>query len=529
MPDNFEIIALAIIVLTSLSIWGFPRRKSSHRLPPGPKGYPLIGNLFDMPPNASKSWLTFADWGKKYGDISSVTIFGQTIVVLNSISAANDMLAAKSSIYSDRPRLVLTGELGGWNQAIGASPYNDRWKQLRKLFHSAIGTPAANKRFDHSKEIEARRLIRNILRSPEKLNDHLRLTAGATMLRDTYGYEVVDEMNDPIIAVATEALDQFSRTTTPPYYLVEYLPWLKHVPAWFPGAFFKRYAIQISETLERMAQMPYDYTKETLARTAPVSFVSSLLETNPGEEIMIKWSAKSLYSGASDTSVSAIYAAYLVMTLRPDIAERAQKEIDEVVGSDRLPTFADRPHMPYVNAFVKEIIRWNTVTPLGGPHRSTEDDVHMGYFIPNGSIIIANIWYVPIPLAHCVYTNPRPMIISFLNRQMSHDEATYSDPMTFNPERFLGPKPQLDPMEFAFGFGRRSCPGIWFADAAIFIGCAMSLAVFKVSKAVDPNTAEEITPVYDPLPGTVSHPSPFKLEIKPRSEKAKSLILNQEI
>ncbi|KAF9000821.1 hypothetical protein BDQ17DRAFT_1190033, partial [Cyathus striatus] len=96
-------IALAIIVFTSLAIWGFPRRKSSHSLPPCPKGYRFIGNLFDMPPNASKSWLTFTDWGKKYGDISSVTIFGQTIVVLNSISAANDMLAAKSSIYSDRP------------------------------------------------------------------------------------------------------------------------------------------------------------------------------------------------------------------------------------------------------------------------------------------------------------------------------------------------------------------------------------------------------------------------------------------
>jgi hypothetical protein len=45
------------------------------------------------------------------------------------------------------------------------------------------------------------------------------------MLRDTYGYEVVDEVHDPIITIATEALDQFSRTTSPPYYLVEFLPW----------------------------------------------------------------------------------------------------------------------------------------------------------------------------------------------------------------------------------------------------------------------------------------------------------------
>jgi hypothetical protein len=53
------------------------------------------------------------------------------------------------------------------------------------------------------------------------------------MLRDTYGYEVVDEVNDPIIAIATEALDQFSRTTSPPYYLVEFLPWRMSIYLWF--------------------------------------------------------------------------------------------------------------------------------------------------------------------------------------------------------------------------------------------------------------------------------------------------------
>jgi len=44
------------------------------------------------------------------------------------------------------------------------------------------------------------------------------------MLRDTYGYEVIDENSDPVINIATEALNQFSRTTTPPYYMVEFIP-----------------------------------------------------------------------------------------------------------------------------------------------------------------------------------------------------------------------------------------------------------------------------------------------------------------
>jgi len=113
-------------------------------------------------------------------------------------------------------------------------------------------------------------------------------------------------------------------------------------------------------------------------------------------------------------------------------------------------------------------------------------------------------------------------------RKMSHDEHTYSDPMTFNPDRFLGSHPEPDPMDFVFGFGRRSCPGIHFADAAVYIGCAMSLAVFNVSKAVDEITGEVITPVYRPLSGTVSHPTPYKCTIRPRNEKAAALILQTE-
>lgn len=188
------------------------------------------------------------------------------------------------------------------------------------------------------------------------------------------------------------------------------------------------------------------------------------------------------------------------MILYPEVAQKAQAEIDEVVGNDRLPTFQDRPHLPYINALVKEVLRWNTVTPLGGPHRSTENDVFEGYYIPKGSVVLTNIW------------------------KMSHDKSIYTNPMTFNPERFLGPNPEPNPMDFTFGFGRRSCPGIWFADAAVYIGCAMSLAVFDISKYVDPATGKGIAPEYKPLPGTVSHPTPFKCTIRPRSEKAVSLI-----
>ena len=79
------------------------------------------------------------------------------------------------------------------------------------------------------------------------------------------------------------------------------------------------------------------------------------------------------------------------MVLHPDIQKRAQKEIDEIVGTDRFPTPTDRDNLPFCEALVKEVLRWNPVAPLGMPHKVELDDVQAGYFIPKGSLIIPNI------------------------------------------------------------------------------------------------------------------------------------------
>ena len=100
------------------------------------------------------------------------------------------------------------------------------------------------------------------------------------------------------------------------------------------------------------------------------------------------------------------------MTCFPDVQKKAQAEIDLVVGPDRLPSFADRDSLPYIDALVKEVFRWNAVVPTGEflrfteflptsitsmtgvPHRVSEDDIHDGYYIPKGSLIIPNIWSI---------------------------------------------------------------------------------------------------------------------------------------
>jgi cytochrome P450 len=451
-----------------------------------------------------KPWLTFAEWGKKYGAISHVEVLGQHIVVLNSVKSAMDMLDKKGAVYSDRPVLLMAGELVGWKPTLGLLPYGDLCRQQRKNIHQIIGNRAALEVYYPIEEIETHRFLKRVFSKPEQLQAHVRHTAGAIILRISHGYEV-KENNDPFIDLADRAVDQFSRAITPGAFMVDIVPFLANVPEWFPGAGFKRLAREWSKTREDMVATPYKFVKDQMAAgIALTSFTSNLLEgrtLSAEEDDMVMWSAATLYATGSDTTVSAIYSFFLAMTLFPDVQKRAQAEIDAVVGPDRLPSFADRDSLPYTEALVKEVHRWNVVAPTAVPHHVTEDDIHDGYHIPKGSLVIPNIWF------------------------MLNDPRTYANPSQFNPERFLdnnGKDPEIEPRTICFGFGRRICPGLLLADASVWISAAMSLAVFDISKVVEKGV--EITPKVDHTSGSVCHPKPFKCSIKPRSAKAIALI-----
>ena len=88
-------------------------------------------------------------------------------------------------------------------------------------------------------------------------------------------------------------------------------------------------------------------------------------------------------------------AFFSVMTRFPDAQNKAQRELDTVVGTERLPEFSDRLSLPYVNALVKELLRWHPAITVGLPHGVVADDVYNGHFVPGGATVFANIWFVP--------------------------------------------------------------------------------------------------------------------------------------
>jgi len=81
------------------------------------------------------------------------------------------------------------------------------------------------------------------------------------------------------------------------------------------------------------------------------------------------------------------------MILFPRVQQKARQELDQVIGSLRLPEFDDLPNLPYIGAIAKEVLRWNSLAPLGLPHTTSEDDVVGEYFIPKGTLVFGNTWY----------------------------------------------------------------------------------------------------------------------------------------
>ena len=120
-------------------------------------------------------------------------------------------------------------------------------------------------------------------------------------------------------------------------------------------------------------------------------------------------------SAVGAETTSAVLAWWmLAMVTYPEVQKHAQEELDAVVGRTRIPTYADLPHLQYIRAMVKEVLRWRPVDPLGLPHLSTKDDWYNGMFIPKGSMMIAHIW--------CLNRDP---------------EIYGADAAHFNPARFL--------------------------------------------------------------------------------------------
>ncbi|KAJ3573817.1 hypothetical protein NP233_g2189 [Leucocoprinus birnbaumii] len=477
--------ALLASALLVIAVYKTSRKRPAHPLPPGPPKRPLIDS-----------------------DILHVSGAGRDIVILNSVDATRDLLEKRSANYSGRPAFLM-GKLMGWDYLFSSMPYGEAWRERRKLFqkHFHPTKPETHRPIETE---YVRKLLPELLEHPEDFMALFRHLIGATTLVLAYGLDI-KLVNDPYVHLADDSMRPLIEAIVPGAFFVDLIPALQYVPEWFPGATFKRKAREWKEMTMIFRSKPYEAAKKAILEgKAKPSFTSMCLDQEPDaatkfefDEEVIRDTASMFFAGGSDTVLAALYTFILSMLCHPDKQAKVQEEIDRVVGHDRLPDYGDEPNLPYLSACIRESFRWRPTTPMSVPHCSESDDVYNGYFIPAGSIMIANLW------------------------NMMHNENEYPNPDTYLPERHIDENGKInkkvrDPMSIAFGFGRRICPGEHMARSTLYLAAASILALFDLKKPVRNGVVIEPTKEY--LSAIVCHTAPFECDFKPRSEAAERLI-----
>ncbi|KAJ8583990.1 cytochrome P450 [Rhizopogon salebrosus TDB-379] len=501
LASTLAVLPVSFVVITALKRF-LENRQHKPPLPPGPLPLPLLGNILSI--DTKQPWLTYTQWRAAYGDLIFTRILDQEVIVINSQHIAQALLEKRSRVYSDRPYLATVVPFG-WSFNMGFAGYNDEWRLSRRIFHQTFRPDSALK-FRPMQIKRAREMIVNLIDDPEHYNAHFAIFSSSVMMSVIYDYEP-SARDDPLVHLVVNAMEAGVAMMTPERAVIlKTFPFLLKLPDWCPGSSIKCDAQVSTNHAKEMVDMPFEYVKQHMAdnsisgRTSMVAESLQRMEEQdetlkPMLKMVLKNAASTAFAAAYETTSATLLVFALAMVLYPDVQKRAQAKIDLVIGRDLLPTFEDRASLPYIDAVLRETLRWQPVGPLGIPHATTSEDIYDGYFIPKGATVMCNAWAI------------------------SRDEKRYPDASHFMPERFIDDDGKLtndDPAEYVFGLGRRICPGRHTADASLWSAIATMLATVDISPAKDDQgKAIKFTPKF--TAGLTCHPVAFPCSISARS------------
>ncbi|KAJ3850604.1 cytochrome P450 [Lentinula lateritia] len=449
------------------------RRGVNKKLPPGPRGLPILGNIFQL--GTGSMWLAFDELKSRYGPIVYLNMAGRNTIVLNTKAAATELLERRSAIYSDRPRFIVAEYLGS-QSAMPFARYGKSWKAMRRAGHRVLHARASTK-YQPVQIQESIILTHDLLcntSSPLLTKIH---NSASTMVSVLYGRNLLPSGN-PEPSTLSNLAHRFANAACPGAYLVEAVPILDYFPP--AMAKWKREAQRDSQHITTMVKQYYnDAVRNDLQRSTLCAGLATDQVATGLSDVENAWVAVTLAAGALETTSISLSFFLYAMSQHQNVQEQAQIELDRVVGQSRTPKFADMAQLPYVRAIVKEVLRWQPALPIAVPHVVMEDDWYEGYFIPKGTTIIPNVW------------------------SMNRDKDIYGpDADQFRPERFLqrhdsGTNAQIftlraeyekDDGHCAYGFGRRVCAGRHVADNALFINTCTILWALRIESGPEIHT-----------------------------------------
>ncbi|KAF8509858.1 cytochrome P450 [Hysterangium stoloniferum] len=470
------------------------------RSPPGPKPAFLFGHTFQIP--KTKTWRYFEQLGFKYGPIVKLSLAGDDIVILNDPKDAEELLARRSHNYSSRKPLVYAGRHLSHNKRLVLLPYGPLLKKQRLAFHQML-QPRVMDGYQPMQLTECSKLLFDTLTAPQESFLNVKRFSASLVFTLAYGRRL--SPNDEDLKEVLDILDNFIDDCYPGRHLVDTFPildspWVPDFVATWRAKAKKKHEREIGFYLRLLNEVKY---RMDSGETQLECFSARLWSEQPKHGLdaeSMAYVAGSAFEAGTGTTSGTMLFFFMAMILYPQVLKKAQKEIDDALGdADGPPTFSHMQNLPYSIALCKEVFRWIPAAPGGFPHYSDNEDIYKGYDIRAHTMIIPNIW------------------------AMQHNPSIFENPMTFKPERFLrdGGVQLSDLTEghYAFGFGRRICPGQHLGARSVWIGIVQLIWGFNMTRAVD-RDGHDIPISTDAVTSGINiEPEPFEMKITPRSEQ----------
>ncbi|KAJ8749164.1 hypothetical protein K2173_018635 [Erythroxylum novogranatense] len=460
----FQIFGALVFILLCSLWWSRKRnhRKTERRnlVPEAPGGLPIIGHLHQLVGTKNLAE-TFSSMVDKYGPIFSIRMGVHPTVVVSSSELLKEFFTTCDKSFASRPNTSQSKYLGYNSSALGFAPYGKYWRETRKLAVMELLSINRLKSLRHHQVSEVNHLINDMFTMSKK-NQHRPVKIFLSEWLEELTFNIITLMisnNDDTHVAKTirEFMKDMGRSVPG-----DLIPFISRFD--FGGA-IKRMK-EISANLDVIIEKWIEEHKSKSSNSEKdiidlmLSTVEDDATSGHKKDTIIKATISTFIIAGSDTSSMTLTWTFSNLLNNKHILERAQEELDQKIGRERLVNEIDADNLLYIQAIVKETLRLYPPGPLAIPHESIEDCYLGGYFIPKGTRLFANLWKAQI------------------------DPKFWSNPKEFMPERFLTTKANVDVygqhFEFLpFGSGRRSCPGVNLAMQEMTLALARLLQAFN--------------------------------------------------
>lgn len=471
-----NVVSVVMAVLALLLLWKIRGKQSSfERLPPGPAPNPLLGNLFQF--NIKEAYKYYLEMSNRYGSVVTIWLANTPVVIISGYQALKDTMIGLGEEFGGRAIYPLLMRSTYGYGVLSTSGH--RWKEMRKFTLTTMRNFGVGRRcIEEQVREEAEKLVemfKNCEGSAFSPAQMLMNAVSNVICNIVFGHRF--EFEDPQFKSLLRTVNTyFSILSSPLGQIYNIFPRLVSL---FPGKHHQLFKglEEGREYCKREAQARMNILDSSRPQDFIEAFVLKMKQEKdkPDTEyhfdnlVSVVWN---MFSAGTETTSSTIRHALLLMMKHPDIQERVQRELDEVVGQDRWPSVEDRQNLPYSDAVIHEIQRNMDLAPIAIPHKMMCDTEYNGYVIPKGVMVF--------PLISSVLIDPK----------------LWKNANCFDPENFLDANGRFRKNDafVVFGMGKRACLGEALARIELFIFFTSLLQHFTFKATVPPEELDT-TPI----------------------------------